>query len=70
LVKELEALTQKYQMLEAAKPQKKCGNKYCMNNDQCEGCGDELTQLVSGLAGVAGKTAGLFLKGMIGGLGK
>ena len=47
-----------------------CGNMYCMNNDQCEGCGDELTQLVSGLAGVAGKAAGIFLKGMIGAFGK
>jgi hypothetical protein len=70
LVKELEALRKRNQMLEAEKPRKECRNKYCMNNDQCTGCGDELTQLVSGLAGVAGKTAGLFLKGMIGGLGK
>ena len=70
MVKEVEALTQRLQAQEAAKPKKKCGNKYCMNNDQCEGCGDELTQLISGLFGVAGKAAGLYLKGMIGSLGK
>jgi hypothetical protein len=67
LVKELEELTKKLQMQEAAKPKRKCGNMYCMNDDQCQGCGDELTQLVSGLAGVAGKAAGIFVKGMIGG---
>jgi hypothetical protein len=41
-----------------------------MNNDQCEGCGDELTQLVSGIAGVAGQAASLYLKCMFGAFGK
>jgi hypothetical protein len=67
LVRDLETLKQKLQAAEAKRPKGKCTNMYCMNNDQCEGCGDELTQLVSGLAGVAGKAAGIFVKGMIGG---
>ena len=42
-----------------------------MNDDQCEGCEDELAKVVSAILGLAGKGAALVIKGMAAGsLGK
>jgi hypothetical protein len=42
-----------------------------MNDDQCEGCEDELAKVLSGILGLAGKGAALVIKGMAAGsLGK
>ena len=57
--------------MEAVKPKKKCKNSNCMNDDQCEGCEDELAKVVSAILGLAGKGAALVIKGMAAGsLGK